>query len=70
VVFRHGAVLGAADSEKRTYLDLVRHASVDLHELFDTEAFKGGNDCFQLSLHENCIESVLVANCLEDVKLD
>jgi hypothetical protein len=43
---------------------------VDLHKLLDAQAFEWRDDCFVLRLHEHCIESVLVANRLEDVQLD
>ena len=43
---------------------------MDFHELFNSETLERRHDCFKLLLHENSIEAILVAYCLEDVKLD
>lgn len=43
---------------------------MDLHKLLDAQAFEWRDNCLVLRLHEDCIESVLVTNRLEDVQLD
>lgn len=56
-------------SDERVDVHLLLHHSVSLHELLDFLAFEGGNNGSLLLLDENSVESVLIADRVEDVQL-
>ena len=56
-------------SQERSNLDLVGHTTMDFHKLFNAQALERWDDSFKLSLHEHCIEPVLVADRFENIKL-
>ena len=58
------------DGDEGAYLHLIRHAAVDFHELLDPEAFEGRHNRLQLLLDEYSVETVLIADRLEDVELN
>lgn len=60
----------AIDGDKGADLDAVGHAAVDLHEVLNAEAFKGGDNGLHLLLLEDGVVAVGVADGLKDVELD
>jgi hypothetical protein len=43
---------------------------MQLHELLWLHPLELGHYCFQWLLDEDCIESILIANCIENVELE
>jgi len=50
-------------------LDLVGHAAVNFHKLLDAQALERRDYRLELPLNKHCIETVLIADRLEDVEL-
>ena len=51
-------------------MNLIGHASMNFHELLDPQAFERRHDRFEVPLHEDSVESVLITDGLEDVELN
>ncbi len=51
-------------------MNLIRHAAMNFHKLFNSEPSKRRYYGLELFLHEDGVEAVLVADGLKNVELD